>query len=139
MAGNGAARKLNCHNRGVSLQERDHHHAQHMQVGAFFFRSLLHAGRKRPDQTVTEQDAQKCADQRGGDFVSDFFWRAAQSSHRDNDAEYGRDDAESGKGIGHGTERRRGLGRAVITPTTSMNTSGASKGSTAKAGSAVTS
>jgi hypothetical protein len=29
-----------------------------MQVGAFFFRSLLHAGGKRPDQTVTEQDTQ---------------------------------------------------------------------------------
>ena len=104
MAGNRASRELDRHDRGGSLQERNHHDAQDMQVGALVVRSLLHAGGQRPHQSVAQQDAQKCADQGGGDFVADLFRRTAERAHGDNHAEYSGDNSQAGQGIGHAAQ-----------------------------------
>jgi hypothetical protein len=101
VAWNCTARELNGHNWGSSLQESDHHDAQDMQVGTLIFGNLLHTGRERAHQSVAEQDSEKCANQGCGNFVSDLFWRAAEGTHGNHDAEYGGDNSQARQGISH--------------------------------------
>ena len=97
---------------GGEPYKTDDHHANHIIEGVFFFRRFGHIGSDGTDKTVTEQNAEKCADQGRRHFVTNFFRWTAESAHGDDDAEHRRDDAQTGKGIGHGGEcgdRLRGL------------------------------
>ena len=78
-------------------------------VGAF-----AHVGGQRADQTVTQQNTEERADQRGGHLFSDFFGRSAESAHGDNHAEDRRDNAEAGQGVGHRGQCGDGHGGAVM-------------------------
>ena len=97
-----------------SFQERNHDHAQDMQVCTFILSDLLHTGCERPHQSVAKQDAEKCAHQGGGNFVADFFRRPAKSSHGDHNAENGSDNSQAGQGIGHAAQRGDGQAGSVV-------------------------
>ena len=114
MSGNGAPRHFHRHDRSGAFQERDHQHAQHVEEGVLFFRGLGHVGRDRSHQPVAQQNAEKRSDQRRGDLVSDFFRRAAERAHGDDDAEHGGHNPQAGQRIGHGAERGGGLRGVVV-------------------------
>src|ERR1035437_5542426 len=109
MAGDGAPRHFHGHDGGCAFQERDHQNPHHVEEGMLFVGGFGHVGRDRPDQSVTQQDAQKCSHQGGGNLVSNFLRRAAESPHGDHDAEHGGDNSQAGQGIGHGAEGGGGL------------------------------
>ena len=79
-----------------------------------FFRSFTHARGDRTNQSVAEQDAEESADQRGGNFFTNLFRWAAESSHGDDDSKYGGDDAEPGQRVGGSAERGNRFGRAAV-------------------------
>ena len=96
------------HNRRAAFQERDHQDAHHVEERMFLFRRFGHVGRNGTDQSVTQQNSQERSYQGGCHFVSDFFRRAAESSHGDDDAQHCGHDPQAGQGIAHGAERGRG-------------------------------
>ena len=115
MAGNRPPGKLHRHDGRRAFEERNHHHAQDVEIGALFLGDLAHAGSDRPHQPVTQQNSQKSANQRGRYFVADFFRRSAQRSHGDDDAQHGGHDAQAGQGIGHAAQRSdRHTGGVVV-------------------------
>ena len=105
MAGNRAPADLHRQDGSVALDERDHHHSQHVAIGALVLGQLRHARRHRPHESVAQQDAKKGSHQGRGHLVPDLLRRAAQRAHGDHHAEHGGHDAQPRQGIGHGGER----------------------------------
>ena len=109
MAGDGAACDFHGHDRRAAFQERNHQNAQHVEVRVFIVGDFDHVGGERTDQAVAQQDSEESSDQGGGDLLADFFGRAAQGAHGDDDAENRGDNSEAGQGIGHAVKRRSRL------------------------------
>ncbi len=64
----------------------------------------IHVDGQRIHEAVGKKDAEKGADEGGGDFFADLFDGPRNGSHGDDDAQHGGHDAESGHGV-------RGLGQ----------------------------
>src|ERR1022692_1048551 len=104
MTRDGAARHFHSHNGGRAFQKRNHQNPHHVEEGMLFLGRFGHVGRDWSDQPVAQQNAQKCSHQSGGNFVSDFFRRTAESSHGNHDTEHGSHNSKAGQGIGHGAQ-----------------------------------
>ena len=113
MTGNDSAANFDRHNRRDTFEKGDHHGPQHKQVSMLFRRLFTHARGDRTEQSVTEQNAEKSANERSGNFFPNLFGRPSQCSHGDDDTQYGGNDTESGQRVGHAAERRRWLERRV--------------------------
>jgi hypothetical protein len=80
----------------------------------FVVGNLGHIGSQRTNQPVAQKNSKKCTHQRRSHFFSNFFRRAAESAHGDNDTEDGRDDAKSRERIRNRGERRDGQLRFIM-------------------------
>ena len=87
MMRDGAPRGFQREHRRKPLHIRQQAHAKTQKVFAFRIRVLLDMRRHRPQEPVTQQDAEKCSHQGGGHLMPDFFRRPAQGPHRDHDAQ----------------------------------------------------
>ena len=67
-----------------------------MIVGVFLVHDFGEVGAERSHNSVTEKDAQEGSHEGSGDLVPQFFGRAAEGAHGDNDAKHGSDDAQAG-------------------------------------------
>ena len=61
----------------------------------FFVDGFGHERGEWSDQSIAQQNTEECADQRGGNFVPDFFGRPAKGAHRDHNAQDGGDDSKT--------------------------------------------
>src|SRR5258708_18192376 len=78
VARDGPAREFHGYRGRGAFHEADHHDAEHVIVGVFFFAALSHVSGDGADESVAEQNSQEGPYQRGGNFVTDFFGRAAE-------------------------------------------------------------
>lgn len=80
----------------------------------FLFGGFGHIRGDGSDQSVAEQNAEKSANQRGGNLLSDFLRWAAQGLHGNDDAQHRGDDARPGQRICHRAKRSCWLSRIVV-------------------------
>ncbi len=94
MAGNRTPPDFHRQNGRIALDKCDHHHPQHVAIGALVLGQLRHPCRDRPHEAVAKQNAKKGSHQGRGDLVSDLFRRPAKRAHGNYHAEHGGDNAQ---------------------------------------------
>lgn len=113
MSWNRSPRYFDRHDWRASFQERNHQNPHDVEKGVLLFSCFGHVGGDRTDQSIAQQNAEKCADKRGGNLVSDFFRRSTDSAHGDDNTQHSSHNAEAGQRIGHGAEGRGRL-RGIV-------------------------
>ena len=101
MGRNGAAGHFDGENGSGTLDERADTGTEGVHVFDLAFVDFLHVTREWAKDSVTEENAEEGADKGGGDVFADFFGRAAEGTHGDDNTEYRRNDAQAGEGVRH--------------------------------------
>ena len=114
MPGHRPPPNLNRHDRGDTLQKRNHGHPQHHHERVLLLRHLAHARRQWSDQAVTQQNAQKSPHQSRRHLASNFFRRSTQRAHRDHHPQHRRHNTQPGQRVRHRAQRCHRLARLVM-------------------------
>src|SRR4051794_26719508 len=97
--GNRTAAGLRGHQRRAALRERYHRVAKTEEVIVLGIAYLHHPCSQRTNKSIARENPEEGSNQRGGYFMSNFFRRTSEGSHRDNDAKNRGDNSKAWKRI----------------------------------------